>query len=170
MVSEILPWVLEDVELAGPVLEIGPGPGLVTDALVRYGVTNLTALEIEARAADRLRGRYQGKVRIENGDAAAMPFEDSSFATVISCTMLHHVPTAQAQDRIFREAKRVLRSGGMFVGSDSRTSLAFRLFHLFDVHNPVDPSTLAERLVAAGFESPLVDPVAGRFRFRATVP
>ncbi len=35
MVGEILPWVLEGVELDGPVLEIGPGPGLVTEALVR---------------------------------------------------------------------------------------------------------------------------------------
>lgn len=168
MVGEILPWVFEGVDLEGPVLEIGPGPGLVTEALVRYGVGNLTTLEIEAPAADRLRQRYGDAVRVETGDAAAMPFPDSTFGTVISCTMLHHVPTAEAQDRVFDEARRVLRPGGTLVGSDSRTSLMFRLFHVFDVHNPVDPQTLPDRLARAGFSNPVVDATESRFRFRAT--
>ena len=170
MVGEILPWALDGVDLDGPVLEIGPGPGLVTEALVRYGVAELTSLEIEPAAAESLRERYGKRVRVETGDAAAMPFPDASFTAVVCCTMLHHVPTAAGQDRVLTESRRVLLPGGMLAGSDSRTSFRFRMFHLFDTHNPVDPFTLDGRLAAAGFEDAFVDPVEGRFRFRATAP
>jgi SAM-dependent methyltransferase len=170
MVGQTLPWVLEDVELDGPVLEIGPGPGLVTEALVRLGVADLTTLEIEPEAVERLRARYGTRVRVETGTAAAMPFANASFAMVLCCTMLHHVPTRQAQDRVLIESRRVLGSGGVLAGSDSRTSLSFRLFHIFDVHNPVDPHGFPERLTAAGFHEVSVDPVEDRFRFRAVAP
>jgi len=170
MVDETLPWVLEEVGLDGPVLEIGPGPGLVTEALVRFGVADLTTLEIEPEPAERLRERYGSRVHVETGDTAAMPFPDASFAVVLCCTMLHHVPTNAAQDRVLVEARRVLRAGGVLAGSDSRASLGFRLFHLFDVHNPVDPHGFPGRLTAAGFHDVSVESVKDRFRFRAVAP
>jgi hypothetical protein len=43
--------------------------------------------------------------------------------------MLHHIPTAGLQDRLFAEACRVLRSGGVFAGSDSASSIPFRVLH-----------------------------------------
>jgi ubiquinone/menaquinone biosynthesis C-methylase UbiE len=170
MVGQTLPWVLEDVELDGPVLEIGPGPGLVTEALVRLGVADLTTLEIEPEAAEGLRRHFGARVRVEVGDAAAMPFSNASFVAVLCCTMLHHVPTREAQDQVLTESRRVLRSGGVLAGSDSRTSLGFRMFHVFDVHNPVDPRGFPERLTAAGFSDVAVDPLKDRFRFRAVAP
>ncbi len=167
MGGEILPWVLKDVEVSGPTLEIGPGPGIVTDALLRLDDIDLTMLEIDPQAAERLRYRYGSRVRVQTADAAAMPLPDDSFAVVVCCTMLHHVPTRQGQDRVLAESQRVLRPGGVLVGSDSRTSFRFRMFHLFDVHNPVDPVGLPDRLEAAGFRDVLVEAIKGRFRFRA---
>jgi SAM-dependent methyltransferase len=49
-----------------------------------------------------------------------MPFADASFEVVLCFTMLHHVPTIELQDRLIREARRVLWPGGIFAGSDSR--------------------------------------------------
>lgn len=170
MVGRILPWVLDGLDLDGPVLEIGPGPGLVTEALVRFGVDDLTSLEIEPEAAERLRYRYTGRVRVETGDASSMPFDDASFATVVCCTMLHHVPTADVQDAVLAESRRVLIPGGVLAGSDSTTSVRFRLFHLFDVHNPIDPDALPARLSAAGFDDVDVESAKSAFRFRATAP
>jgi 2-keto-4-pentenoate hydratase len=53
--------------------------------------------------------------------------------------MLHHVPSAELQDRIFAEARRVLAPGGVLAGSDSLVSTGFRIIHIRDVMVPVDP-------------------------------
>ena len=82
--------------------------------------------------------------------------------------MLHHVPSAALQDQLFAEVHRVLRKGGVFTGSDSRTSTVFRAFHLFDTHVPVDPGTLPARLGAAGFSDAKVTTAPRSLRFRAT--
>jgi SAM-dependent methyltransferase len=81
--------------------------------------------------------------------------------------MLHHVPTAELQDRLFAEAFRVLRPGGVFAGSDSVTSLRFRILHFRDTCNTVSPQTLPDRLHAAGFHGVDVEVHAGRQRWRA---
>jgi SAM-dependent methyltransferase len=70
---------------------------------------------------------------------------------VVCFTMLHHLPGAPAQDRLFAEAARVLRPGGVFAGTDSRPSLRWRLIHLGDICTPIDPGMLPGRLEAAGF-------------------
>jgi SAM-dependent methyltransferase len=152
---------------AGDVLEIGPGRGLVTRRLVADGAM-VTAVEIDERLAERLRADLGERATVVTGDATALPFAGATFDTVVSATMLHHVPTAAAQDRLLAEAARVLRPGGTFVGSDSRASLVFRLAHLGDTMTLVDPETFAARLAAAGLRDPRVETHADFFAFRAT--
>ena len=165
---DLLPWILEGVELGGDVLEIGPGPGVTTD-LLRGRTQRLTALEVDAVAAVALQRRLNGAgVRVVHGDGAAMPFADGSFSGVVSLTMLHHVPTPALQDRLLNEARRVLRPGGVFAGFDGIGSLLFRLIHLGDTYNPVAPDTLGRRLEVAGFTDVGVERGWARFRFRAT--
>jgi SAM-dependent methyltransferase len=84
--------------------------------------------------------------------------------------MLHHLPGPAAQDRLFAEAARVLRPGGVFAGTDSRPSLRFRLIHLGDTCHPVDPVTLPGRLAAAGFTRIAVDAGERLVRFAAYAP
>ncbi|MEP1125366.1 MAG: class I SAM-dependent methyltransferase [Ilumatobacter sp.] len=168
--DQILPWVLRDVDLGDHVLEIGPGPGLTTDVLARR-VAALTAVEIDAELAARLRGRFvDTNVTVQQGDATAMPFPDGTFTGAVSFTMLHHVPSPELQDQLLREVRRVLRPGGTFAGSDSRSSRVFRLAHLADTMVLVDPDTFASRLEAAGFRDLDVEAKPKAFRFRSTVP
>jgi hypothetical protein len=82
--------------------------------------------------------------------------------------MLHHVPSPALQDRLFAEARRVLRPGGVFRAMDSRPSLAFRLLHVGDTMVPVDPDALPGRLSSAGFASSKVHTGARRFAVLAT--
>ncbi len=162
-----VPWVLSHSELGADVLEIGPGPGLATD-LLRRSVRNLTALEIDARLAAALRSRLANtNVEVVLGDATEMPFPDGRFSAVVSFTMLHHVPSLELQDRVFREVSRVLKPGGVFVGSDSLQSLLMRMIHLGDTLVPVDPANVGARLEAAGLQVLEVEKKSGAFRFHA---
>jgi SAM-dependent methyltransferase len=80
-----------------------------------------------------------------------MPFEDGRFTGAVSFTMLHHVPTADLQDRLFAEVARVLRPGAVFVASDSVASDELAALHVDDTYNPVDPDDVEARLRVAGF-------------------
>ncbi|HLN27390.1 MAG TPA: class I SAM-dependent methyltransferase [Gemmataceae bacterium] len=165
--DELLPWALEGVELGDDVLEVGPGPGVTTD-LLRGRTQQLTALEVDADAAASLEKRLDGSgVRVVHGDGAAMPFADSAFSGVVAFTMLHHVPSSALQDRLLTEARRVLRSGGVFAGFDGVDSFLFRLIHLGDMYTPVDPGTFGKRLAATGFAEVAIELGRARFRFQA---
>jgi SAM-dependent methyltransferase len=101
-----------------------------------------------------------------------MSFDDASFDAVVCFTMLHHVPSAEMQDRLLAEAARVLRPGGVFAGSDSISNWRFRLLHVFDTMVLVDPKKFPDRLRAAGFIDAEVEVNADgtSFRFRARKP
>ena len=166
----MIPHVLEDVSLGDDVLEIGPGPGLTTNVL-REIAPRLTCIEIDHALAEKLKVRMAGtNVTVVEGDGTKMPFPDGSFSGAVSLTMLHHVPSAELQDRLLAETCRVLKPGGVFAGSDSRPSLRWNLFHILDTRVPVNPETLPDRLERAGFTDVAVTQNPYAFRFRARKP
>lgn len=168
--AEILPWSLEGVKLGADVLEVGPGPGLTTDWL-RHRCTGLTCLELDQELASSLARRMAGNgIRVDRGDGTAMPYPNSSFSAVVLFTVLHHVPSAALQNRLFAEAYRVLKPGGTFAGVDSLPSLLMRVFHVADTMVLVDPAGLQARLESAGFREITTEVEKGRFRFRAQRP
>lgn len=149
--GEVLPVLTDRVALGRDMLEVGPGPGASTDWL-RHRVPRLVALEADAEAAEKLAARLAGtNVEVTTGDATAMTFPDDSFDAVGSFTMLHHVPTAALQNRLLAEVLRVLRPGGVLIGSDSLGSDGLHHFHVDDTYNPVEPATLLTRLQTLGF-------------------
>ena len=169
--EELLPWVLGGGELADElgddVLELGAGPGLVTDLLVELA-PRVTAVEIDEQLAGALRRRLAGEpVDVVTADATALPLPAGRFSAAACFTMLHHIPTPALQDRALAEIARVLRPGGLLVGTDGEDTPARRALHLGDVFTPVDPSRMAARLRTAGFVDPLVESNGDRFRFRA---
>jgi SAM-dependent methyltransferase len=167
---ELLPWALGGVELGDHALEVGPGPGLTTDRLAGL-VPRLTALEIDTRLAAGLRARLAGSnVTVVEGDATVMPFAGGEFSSVVSFTMLHHIPSAVLQDRLLAEARRVLRPGGVLAGTDSVWGPVFALAHLGDTMVLSDPATFRLRLEHAGFIEIVVESRRRAFRFRAIAP
>jgi ubiquinone/menaquinone biosynthesis C-methylase UbiE len=165
----IIPGALAGAELGDNVLEVGPGPGRTTDVL-REMLPRLTALEIDDGLARQLAARLAGgNVDVVRGDATALPFSDRRFSAVVSFTMLHHVPTIALQDRLFAEVARVLRRGGTFHGVDSKDSEDFRALHIDDICVPLEPATLAARLLATGFGAVRLDDNPYVTQFHASV-
>jgi SAM-dependent methyltransferase len=152
--DEVLPAATARVDLGREMLEIGPGPGAATGWL-RQRVSRLTALERDETAAAALAKRFPD-VEVTVGDATAMRYPDCSFDSVGSFTMLHHVPTTALQNQILAEALRVLRPGGVLVGSDSLPSNGLHQFHEGDTCHPVEPSALLVRLQTLGFGAVMV--------------
>jgi SAM-dependent methyltransferase len=162
----LLPWALADVDLGDNVLEIGPGYGANIRVLIDKA-PHYTAVEIDQPMADRLKSKYGDRARIIRGDGTNTGLPSDEFSAVVCFTMLHHVPTPGLQDQLFGEALRVLRPGGVFAGSDSASSIPFRILHFRDICNPVSTDTLPERLRRIGFGDVHVDGNHRRLRWRA---
>jgi ubiquinone/menaquinone biosynthesis C-methylase UbiE len=49
------------------------------------------------------------------GDALNLPFSDNFFDKVYSIALLHHIPSEDFRIKVLKEAKRVLKSGGILI-------------------------------------------------------
>jgi SAM-dependent methyltransferase len=149
--EQILPVALDGVALGDDVIEIGPGPGFVTDVL-RQRTAALTAVEIDPGLFDALADRLAGSnVQVLMGDATALDLPSDRFTGGACFNMLHHIPTVDAQQRALAELVRVLKPGGVMVASDAGYSEGSHLFHSDDVYNPIEPGSLEKRMAQAGF-------------------
>jgi SAM-dependent methyltransferase len=167
--TRVLPWFEAELTPEMAMLEIGPGPGAATDWL-RHRVRALTGIEVEAEAAGRLTERFAGTgVEIVSGDASSLSFPDETFDAVGTFTMLHHVPTVALQTQVLAEAFRVLRPGGVLLGSDSLGSNHLHHFHEGDTYCPVEPTALLTRLQVLGY-SDITLRVGWELRFMARKP
>jgi|SRR5579863_4453058 len=93
---------------AGLCLDLGCGTGLYFDALTASGRT-VVGLD---RSTDQLRIAHDRSRQIMQGDAAALPFADSTFAAVTTLWISTDVDDYPA---VQRETARVLRPGGILV-------------------------------------------------------
>jgi SAM-dependent methyltransferase len=168
--ADLLPWVEAAGDLGDAVLEIGPGPGLTTD-LLRRRAARVTAIEMDATLAGRLAERMAGtNVEVLCADATRSGLPPARFSAAACFSMLHHMPSAAAQDALFAEVHRLLRPGATFLGVDSRDLEPIRLGHADDVWVPVDPQTMPARLAAAGFGGVSIAVGDYQFRFVASKP
>ncbi|WP_253661677.1 class I SAM-dependent methyltransferase [Williamsia maris] len=149
-------------------LEIGPGYGANIAAL-NERFDEVSVAEIDPVLAAGLERRHPG-VTVTTADGANLPMPDRSYDAVTNFTMLHHVPTAEMQDSVFAEALRVLRPGGVLAGCDVLDSISMRVLHIGDVFNPLDVTTLGERLERAGFTDVDLERRGGQIRMRAVRP
>src|ERR1700728_4912040 len=148
---DLVPWLESTIQLGDDVLEIGPGPGLTTD-LLRHRVAAVTAVEVDADLAADLKVRLAGSnVKVIWADGTELPLPDDRFSAATCFAMLHHMPSAAAQDQLFAELHRVLRPGGSFVATDSLDTERIRRAHTDDTYVPLDPAPLESRLRPAGF-------------------
>jgi len=104
----------------GSVLELGPGTGVVTAALVACGFApgRIVAIEYDADLAQRVAHRFPG-VRVIGGDAFDLArtlgdAADAPFAAVVSSLPLLNFPPAQ-RDRLMAQVFARLAPGAPFI-------------------------------------------------------
>ncbi len=101
----------------GPWLDLSCGPGMFARSLAASAPGALVVGPDISRAmlevaASRTAG--YGNVQLVRGDAHALPFADESFGGVNNPGALH---VYDDPEQVFREVLRVLRPGGLYVGS-----------------------------------------------------
>ncbi len=99
----------QDLTIEAPVLDLGCGDGHFAsrtfDFKIDVGIDPWSGPLQEAAQS----GAYRSTVRCEG---AAIPFPDYSFKTIISNSVLEHIPEV---DAVIGEASRVIQSGGRFI-------------------------------------------------------
>jgi SAM-dependent methyltransferase len=139
------------------VLDVGCGTGSLTFAVAASTPqATVTGLDYSQAYLDFAASRASGDQRLsfEQGDAAALRFDDQAFDATLSLLVLNFVPEA---DRAARELVRVTKSGGVVAASvwDFRGGLTFmRVFA--DTAAALDPDGDAFR--AKLFSSPFTGP------------
>lgn len=104
-------------ERQGPWLDLSCGPGVFTRAL---GAASPGALVVGLDLSHAMlevaaeRARAYSNVVLIHGDAHTLPFADGSFGGVNNAGALH---VYDDPEQVFREVWRVLRPGGIYVGS-----------------------------------------------------
>ena len=107
-----------DIARDGLVIELGPGTGVVTQALLERGVAphRLIAIEQEPCFARLLRNRFP-KISVRQGDAllfeSQLPY-DAPIAAIVSGVPLLQLPMT-ARRSLLRRALGCQDSGGVFV-------------------------------------------------------
>src|SRR3954468_20091235 len=96
------------------ILETAAGTGIVTGALMREAPkAEIVATDLNQAMLDVAGGRLMSwRVRLQQADAQALPFDDASFDAVVCQFGAMFFPDRAAA---YREARRVLKRGGRFL-------------------------------------------------------
>ena len=124
---------LEELGAHGRVLDIGTGPGhiplLVCERIPGTHVVAIDLADHMLAHAERHRqaSPHADRIELRKADAKGLDFEDASFDTVYSNTILHHIPDPAP---FLREAARVLKPGGVLL--------------IRDLYRPIDSETVTQ--------------------------
>ena len=106
----------------GPTLDVGCGTGILAERLARAGY-EMTGVDPSQGMLDVLTERAPSVTAVR-GSGTDLPFEDDSFALVLSVATLHHIADPGAVRRTLSEMVRVTRPDGRLLIWD---------------HNPLNP-------------------------------
>ena len=130
------------------VLEVGPGPGELSERIARDLGAKVVAIDISPRMVELTKERGIDALL---GDVQALPFEDEQFDLVVAAWVLFHPADLTAA---LAEIARVLRSGGRLVAATNGDRHLEELWEL--VGGRVESQFTAEngvRLLRRHFES-----------------
>lgn len=152
--AEVNARFCDDLLASGPVrrvLDVGTGTAQIPIALcARAAEAEIVAIDL----ADHMlalgrenvaRAGLSARIRLERVDAKALPYADGAFETVVSNSIVHHIPSPEG---VLREMWRVTAPGGrLFVRDLHRPSADAEVDRLVALYGGVRPS--AEELTAS---------------------
>jgi ubiquinone/menaquinone biosynthesis C-methylase UbiE len=125
----------------GRVLDVGTGTGLIPVELCRrtprveVDAIDLASHMLALAQRNVERASLAGQIRLARVDAKSTRWADGTFDTVMSNSIVHHIPEPRS---VFAEMWRLLRPGGLlFVRDLERPESAARLEELVAKHAPI---------------------------------
>ncbi|WP_158413910.1 class I SAM-dependent methyltransferase [Halorubrum sp. CGM5_25_10-8B] len=141
----------------GHCLDVGCGNGRISENIYER-CDELVSIEVDPQRLREAATKHLGSFCLADG--CHLPFEDNTFDTVISYTVIEHIPESNNY-QFLSEIKRVLKNQGIaYLVNDS---LMYRILRksrlLYPTRGPdpthvnmVRPRTLVHRLQQVGFE------------------
>jgi len=109
------------------VLEVGPGPGELSERMATELGAEVLAIDVSERMVELCRARA---VDARLGDVQALAFEDASFDLVVAAWVLFH---PEDLDRALSEIARVLRPGGRLIAATNSELHLIELWQLLGI-------------------------------------
>jgi SAM-dependent methyltransferase len=163
-VPERIPWFREAIGSGGRVLDLGCRAG----ALTRHFLEGNEVVGLDVDRAALAKAAALGIETVEADVEAPLPFADASFDAVVAGELLEHL---RFPDALVGEVRRVLRQGGVFVGSvPNGFRVQSRLRFLRGVPPEDDPTHLHlyspqdVRALLSAFSDVRIDFLGGRYR------
>lgn len=163
-VPERIPFFQAAIGRGKRVLDLGCRAG----ALTRNYLEGNDVVGVDVDRAALAKAEALGIQPVQANVEEPLPFEDASFDAVVAGELFEHL---QFPDALVAEIRRVLRPGGVIVGSvPNAYRLKSRLLFLRGKPPENDPTHLrmfsprAMRALLAGFEGIELDFVGGRYR------
>lgn len=163
-VPERIPLFQAAIGRGRRVLDLGCRSG----ALTRHFLEGNAVVGLDVDAAALARAEVLGIEPVRANVEEPLPFEDASFEAVVAGELFEHL---QFPDAVVAEIARVLRTGGVLVGSvPNAFRLQSRLRFLLGRAPEDDPTHLrmyspdAVRVLLAAFDDVRLEFVGGRYR------
>jgi len=102
------------------ILDVGCGSGSWMQQFIRWGARPelVTGIDLRPEALAKARATLPAAVRLEQGNAAALPFAPELFDIVLQSTMFTSVLDPSLRQQIASEMLRVLKPGGLILWYD----------------------------------------------------
>jgi trans-aconitate methyltransferase len=144
-----------DLPAAGRALDVGCGPGVLTERLVeRFGASEVSAIDPSPPFVEATRSRFPD-VDVRQGVAESLPYDDDVFGAALAQLVVHFMADPVAG---LREMGRVTRPGGVVAacvwdnaGAGGPLSLFWR------AAREIDPSAPGEAHRAGSREGQLAE-------------
>ena len=107
-------FLVDDYVIAGEkILDLGCGNGRLFEFL-RDKKIDYIGIDNSEKLIEIAKKRYP-KARFQVADVLNLPFPDNFFDKIYSIAVLHHIPSEEFRLQFLKEARRVLKPGGLLI-------------------------------------------------------